>query len=148
MINEIQIQDSLKVLQDSVKSAITEENVFNQITFDPSKIFSGNSLLITVVGYVVVFAALLLLFIIIANLKNFLMFKQRKKLKRVGHRAAEEKDLSIPGDINAAIAIALHLHFEELHDIESTTLTIKKVQRPYSPWSSKLYGLREIPLKK
>jgi hypothetical protein len=37
---------------------------------------------------------------------------------------------------------------EEVHDFEDTVLTIKKVQKPYSPWSSKLYGLRQYPPKK
>ncbi len=147
MINEIQIQDTVKAVHDSLKSVV-QEDVFNKITFDPSNIIGGNGILITVVGYVVVFFALLLLFVIIANMKNFLMFKQRKRLKAKGHKAADEKDLSITGDINAAIAMALHLHFAELHDIENTTLTIKKVQRTYSPWSSKLYGLRQLPHKK
>ncbi len=147
MINDIQIQDTLQTVQDTIKSA-AQEDVFNKITFDLTKVVEGNGLLITVVGYVVVFAALLMLFVIISNMKNFLTFKQRKKLRAEGNIAADEKDLSISGDINAAIAMSLHLHFAELHDIESTTLTIKKVQRTYSPWSSKLYGLRQIPLKK
>lgn len=113
--------------------------------FDLSNILENDGILISVVGYVVVFVALLLLAIIITNFQRVLQSKQRKKLKSVGHRAAEAEDLSISGEVSAAISTALYLHFEEKHDLENTVLTIKRVQRTYSPWSSKLYGLRENP---
>lgn len=113
--------------------------------FSLSNIWENGGILISVVGYVVVFAALFLLSIIITNFQKVLQLKQRKKLKEVGHRAADAEDLSISGEVSAAISTALYLHFEEKHDLESTILTIKKVQNTYSPWSSKLYGLREYP---
>ena len=50
-------------------------------------------------------------------------------------------------NVYAAIAMALYLYQNELHDYENTVLTINKVSKNYSPWSSKLYGLREIPRK-
>ena len=43
--------------------------------------------------------------------------------------------------VYAAIASAIHLYGEELHDIENTVLTINKVSRTYSPWNSKIHGL-------
>jgi hypothetical protein len=39
-----------------------------------------------------------------------------------------------------AIAIALHLYTDEVHDNESNVITIKRIERRYSPWSSKIYG--------
>ena len=86
-----------------------------------------------------------LLAIIITKFQQFLHSKQRKKLKSEGHRAADVDDLSISGEVSAAISTALYLHYEEKHDLENTVLTIKRIQRTYSPWSSKLYGLREYP---
>lgn len=50
-----------------------------------------------------------------------------------------------PEEIFAAIAIALHLHENELHDAENAILTINRVAKLYSPWSSKIYGLRRYP---
>ena len=47
----------------------------------------------------------------------------------------------VPADANAAIAMALYLYFNELHDEESNVITINKVSRAYSPWSSKLYNM-------
>lgn len=51
------------------------------------------------------------------------------------------------GEIFAAIGAALYEISDDNHDIENTVLTIRKVQRAYSPWSSKIYGLREMPKK-
>ena len=113
--------------------------------FNLSNILENDGILISVVGYVIVFAALLLLSIIITKFQKVLQIKQRKKLKSVGHRAADTDDLTISGEVSAAISTALFLHFQEKHDLENTVLTIKRVQRTYSPWSSKLYGLREYP---
>ncbi len=115
--------------------------------FSLSNIWNNNGILISVVGYIIVFLALFLLTIIISNFQKVLQRKQRKKLKETGHRAADSEDLSISGEVSAAISTALFLHFQEKHDLENTVLTIKRIQRPYSPWSSKLYGLRDYPRK-
>lgn len=48
------------------------------------------------------------------------------------------------GEEIAAIVMALHEHLNA-HDTENTILTINKVKRAYSPWSSKIYGLRQVP---
>ena len=114
-------------------------------SFSFSNIVENDGVLISVVGYLVVFVSLLLLATIITNFQKFLHSRQRKKLKSVGHRAADADDLSISGEVSAAISTALFLHYEEKHDLENTVLTIKRVQKTYSPWSSKLYGLREYP---
>lgn len=45
---------------------------------------------------------------------------------------------------SAAIAMALHLFYDEVHDEESAIITIKTVERRYSPWSSKIYGLNNL----
>ena len=45
---------------------------------------------------------------------------------------------------SAAIAMALHLFYAEVHDEESTIITIKTVEKRYSPWSSKIYGINNL----
>lgn len=44
-------------------------------------------------------------------------------------------------EIYAAIGYAIHLYLDEIHDREKMQITIQKTIRPYSPWSSKIYGL-------
>ncbi|MBN2665124.1 MAG: hypothetical protein JXR67_01325 [Bacteroidales bacterium] len=47
-------------------------------------------------------------------------------------------------DTGAAIATALYLYFNEMHDEESDVITVKRVSKTYSPWSSKLYSMRNL----
>ena len=70
-------------------------------------------------------------------------------MKAKGVDKTEAKVLTqAPGDVYAAIAMALHEAQNEVHDVEETVLTITRVKRSYSPWSSKIYTLRETPQKK
>lgn len=46
----------------------------------------------------------------------------------------------------AAIAMAMHLYFNA-HDEEPHVITIEEVERRYSPWSSKIYSMRNTPTK-
>lgn len=146
------MKDSLNFLNDTLSTAVDSipgTSSLQNLTFDPSKIISNDGLLISVVGYVVVFAALLILFIAVSNITRLLILRQKMRLKLKGEQSELTRDeLSVSGEINAAIGMALYLHFSELHDFESTVLTIKKVQKSYSPWSSKIYGLREYPGRK
>jgi len=56
--------------------------------------------------------------------------------------AGQEK---LSGEVCAAISMALVELDNEVHDIEHTILTISRTQRPYSPWSSKIYGINQAP---
>jgi Na+-transporting methylmalonyl-CoA/oxaloacetate decarboxylase gamma subunit len=99
----------------------------------------------TVIGYVVVFVALLLLYLLFFNLTKVLQINVKRLLRREGNVVEVKEDLSISGEVNAAIAMALHLYYSEMHDKEDTVLTINQTSRTYSPWSSKIYGLRQHP---
>ncbi len=55
--------------------------------------------------------------------------------------AGQESEL----EVVAAIGLAIHQYLEDMHDYEKTVMTIRKVVKPYSPWSSKIYGLRQNP---
>lgn len=100
---------------------------------------------VAVVGYTIVFVALILLVIVFVQLPKLLQLNVRKKLVRQGKPCAEVDDLNIEGNVNAAISMALHLHFNQIHDEESNIITIKKVTKNYSPWSSKIYGVMNQP---
>lgn len=65
--------------------------------------------------------------------------KQEAKDRRLGE---------VSGEVIAAISMALHEVQGAGHDMEETILTISRVKRSYSPWSSKIYTLREMPRKK
>jgi glutaconyl-CoA/methylmalonyl-CoA decarboxylase subunit delta len=138
------------------------DSVFVQVNehVDEVCIFAENDpygLLMSLLGMAIVFFALVLLFVVFNNtpmffrqsfrdkLKNILSFKKKKQEEEkalvVEEKAAKVVE-EISGEINAAIATAIFLYRSELHDYEDAVLTIKKVSRTYSPWSSKIYGLR------
>ena len=50
--------------------------------------------------------------------------------------------ISSADDDRAAIAMALHLYFNGVHDVEPTEIHIKRVER--SGWNSKLYGMNNL----
>lgn len=60
----------------------------------------------------------------------------KKSLKSSTIDSGEALDADI-----VAIAMALHFFYDEVHDNESNVITIKRIERRYSPWSSKIYGV-------
>ncbi len=115
----------------------------DQITFDFSKI-DDLAVIITAVGYIVVFIALAALVIVIgriATIQNFFVRIRLRKTKKTTETSEELPVVSISADENAAICTALYLYFTEMHDEEKYVMTVKKVSRTYSPWSSKIYGV-------
>lgn len=102
-----------------------------------------------VMAMAIVFSALLLLcicFMIISKIGSF--FSRKNKAAATATPEAPAVKVSDTthdsGEEIAAIVMALHEHLNA-HDNESTILTINKVKRAYSPWSSKIYSLRELP---
>ena len=101
----------------------------------------------------VVFCGLILLYIsfkIVGRVSVNLSKRNAMKAKGITDKQeAKEKKLGeAPGEIFAAIAMAMYEMQSDVHDVEDTVLTITRVKRSYSPWSSKIYTLRETPQKK
>lgn len=118
--------------------------IINSLSFDFSLIGS-DALTVALVGYVTVFVALVVLFLLFLNLPRLINFELRNRMKRKGKEVkvtptAEQAS----GEENAAIAAALFLYFNQIHDEESNIVTIKKTSKLYSPWSSKIYGLNKF----
>jgi Na+-transporting methylmalonyl-CoA/oxaloacetate decarboxylase gamma subunit len=100
------------------------------------------------IAMTVVFSALIILFLIYKTMGNIFVKRASVRVKSKDSDKKEtitEVKTEISGEINAAIAMALYLYQNELHDHENTVLTIQKVSRTYSPWSSKIYTLRKQP---
>jgi Na+-transporting methylmalonyl-CoA/oxaloacetate decarboxylase gamma subunit len=101
---------------------------------------------ITIVGMAIVFATLFLLYIIFQTIQIIINYKPRKIINKNG--IIDNSPVVEPsGEVNAAIALAIFMNREENTGGEDTVLTIKKVAKTYSPWSSKIYGLNIPPLK-
>lgn len=102
---------------------------------------------LSVIGYVIVLLALLFLFLIYTIVPIILGFITNYYQRKKQNGSAEPVNVPQSGEVSAAISAALYLYLNEQHDTESGKMTIKEVSRKYSPWSSKIYGLRQ-PLNK
>lgn len=101
----------------------------------------------TITAMAVVFTGLLLLFIVFKQIGRLAIAASKRNTKKAGDTASMANPGEVSGEVFAAIATALYEFTEDVHDMENTVLTIRKVTRNYSPWSSKIYGLRELPQK-
>lgn len=110
---------------------------------------NGFSLSILAMG--IVFSALLLLcicFYFISKIGEAVQHRNKVKtsnIKNTENKKMERRHDS--GEEIAAIVMALHEHLN-VHDRESTILTLNRVKKAYSPWNSKIYNMRQIPFRK
>ena len=104
---------------------------------------------LTLVAVLVVFTALVCIALILKGYGNLIMKVQDRragKSNSVVVTADGEKAVAVPasqtsGEIYAAIATAIYLYNEELHDEEDTVITISKVERAWTPWNAKYYNM-------
>ncbi|MDR1678736.1 MAG: OadG family protein [Prevotellaceae bacterium] len=113
----------------------------------------NNTLTVVYFGLAMVFITLIFLVFIIGLFgKIFAPAKVLIKIKlprwihpaAAKHEKEEYESKRLTAEESAAIGMALHLYYDDVHDVESAIITIKKVERRYSPWSSKIYGLNNL----
>ena len=116
---------------------------------DPYGIF------MTLTAMSVTFLALAILYLVFKQVGKFHIRKKSENaveaVKDVANKEKADTSGQVSAETYAAISMAIHMFMveNEAHDFEETVLTINKVSRTYSPWSSKIYTLRETPqLKK
>ena len=110
-------------------------------------------LLMAGIGFALVFLVLVLLIFIMKGMGW--AFTRQKKAAKVAKAAAtgapvadDDHEAISDQEIAAAIMTALKLYKSNLHDQESEMITIHRIARAYSPWSSKIHGLTQLPERK
>mgnify|MGYP001049359109 CR=1 FL=1 len=76
------------------------------------------------------------------------LFGKRKKEKEIAASVSTEPITAMQdsdAEVAAAIAVALRLYSYKSMEFEETIITIQKVIRPYSPWNSKIYNMKQMP---
>ncbi len=111
-----------------------------EITFDLSLI-DHFTMVITIAGYCIVLMALSVIAYVFTRLHTLQDFLSKRKINKGTGEPETQTNVVMTGEENAAIAAALYLFFSELHDEEKYVMTIRKVSKTYSPWSSKIYGI-------
>jgi len=132
-----------------VSPAANNKNINTESKIEKFKAKDRYGFGMAVVAMLVVFCALILLYIAF-KIEGNIGVKLTKRNAMKAHGITDEKvaDQQLgdnTGDVICAIGLALHEYQDETHDVESEILTINRVKRNYSPWSSKIYMLRKWP---
>ena len=127
-------------------------NFFDRLFKFDLSLITGDEVSIMLIGYLIVFLVLAALYIVFLNLPKALNFvlglgksskaKNESMLDAPTKASAKVKQGDLTGAESAAITAAIHLFINDnFHDEEDAILTIQKVSRRYSPWSSKIYSV-------
>jgi Na+-transporting methylmalonyl-CoA/oxaloacetate decarboxylase gamma subunit len=95
----------------------------------------------TLIAMLVVISVLAFVATFFQNLERMINFTTKALSKRKEKTEKTDIKVSTSGEEAAAIALALHLFISEQHDSESLNLTLNRISKTYSPWSSKIYGV-------
>ena len=98
--------------------------------------------IILLVGLVTVFLALISLFAVFKYLVPLVLSWLTPKNLTESDKKEEKEYVS--GEQIAAASAAVHLFLSEVHDEENTILTIHRLKKEYSPWSSKIYSTHQV----
>lgn len=102
--------------------------------------------IVTLSGFLIVITALVILFLIFTGVSKAINANWKKASKDESKKVENvTKGTAVDANDNiiAAIGLALSLSME-VHDNEPNEITITRIQRRYSPWSSKIYGLNGL----
>ena len=101
---------------------------------------------LTAVAVAVVFLALVCISLILQGSGKLMRgVNDKRKEDKPKERAIKpvSDGSSSEDELIAAIAAAIHLYNEELHDEEDTVITIQKVEREWTPWNAKYYNMNQ-----
>lgn len=107
---------------------------------------TSSTWMVTGLGFVLV---LVLLFVFVYIMKGLgLVMQPRGKAEKnvpaqPSATTAKKAEQSMDAT-QAAIAMALHLYYNGVHDEEPTQITIKHDDRRYSPWNAKIFGMNNL----
>lgn len=104
-----------------------------------------HDLVVTIGGFCIVITALIILFLIFTGFSKLINkdFKKKKEVKNETPKTSTAAGWKVDDDLAVVIGLALSLS-QEVHDTEADEVTITRVERRYSPWSSKIYGLNGL----
>ena len=105
---------------------------------------------ITIIAMCTVLSALIilsLLFLCFGKISSMIHTRKKRAAHGVTDKEADPlHDEADSGEVIAAISMALAEHVGQGHDMEDTILTIRRMRKAYSPWNSKIYNLRVVPM--
>jgi hypothetical protein len=76
------------------------------------------------------------------------LLKKKTKVKEDSKPAALKATAKKSSDNEIAVAIAAAIYLytqQQVEEKQDLKMTIKRIDKPYSPWSSKIYMMRKWP---
>ena len=101
---------------------------------------------LTVTAICVVFLALVCICFIMKGYGAAIMKVQDRKKRKSAAKSGDEipaKSSEVAGEVYAAIAAAIYMYDQDMHDEEDTVITIQKVERAWTPWNAKYYNMNK-----
>lgn len=143
-------------IRTNTKDSFVSPNANNVLITSNSKVdffnkYDVNGFSLTILAMGIVFSALLTLcicFYFISKIGESVQHRNKVKTSKTKNTETTKMERRHDsGEEIAAIVMALHEHLN-VHDRESTILTLNRVKKAYSPWNSKIYNMRQIPFRK
>lgn len=148
-IEFVELDSTTPLATNETDETLPNHEVFRQA--DP------NGFGMSVTSMMVVLSALLCLYLLFRTVGKILVRRANKNKKAAAAASApaaaapaavKDKNAGPTGEELAAIAMAFKMYEDDLHDVESTVLTINRVAKTYSPWNSKIYGITQAPIRR
>lgn len=98
----------------------------------------------TLVFWGVVVVLTFLFFFFLKRTDKIVEERTRREKEQINAKVAVQH-MDPTEEIAAAIAMAISTYKIQMAELENLTITIQKVSKQYSPWSSKIYTLRQMP---
>lgn len=136
-----------------VKQGFEHIDIANSPLFNYVKAKKGDEIAIhdkygiglTLIAVSTVFLSLIVIFLVLLVFGGSIVKFQNRKANKQDAKDAKQEAKKTPtvisGEEFAAIAAAIYMYNDQLHDDENAILTINKVSKTYSPWSSKLHNM-------
>ncbi len=112
-----------------------------------------NIYIVALFGIIIVMVSLFIIYFFMQFVSWLIKYYKYIQLKTIRKKKNKLRIIKIEDnrpDIEAVLAISTAIHMEMKYKMEekNAILTINKLIRPYSPWSSKILSMRKVPDRK
>jgi len=112
-----------------------------------------NIYIVALSGIIIVMVSLFIIYFFMQFISWLIKYYKYIQLKTIRKKKNKLRIIKIEDnrpDIEAVLAISTAIHMEMKYKMEeqNAILTINKLIRPYSPWSSKILSMRKVPDRK
>lgn len=149
-VTEVITPDDAQAVNDVQKSELTRKMIQAEKAKNAAENDSFGGA-ITIIAMCIVLLALIILsvlFFCFGKISSAILSHKKRAAHGVTAENSEDHhETEDTVDTIAAIGVALAEHFGQNHDIEDTILTIRRMKRSYSPWNSKIYNMRQMPVQ-